>query len=59
MANKKRTEEASKEQLRQKIQDETQAFLASGGKIEVIPTGQSGVDLTKPGQKQIKLGNSK
>ena len=59
MANKKRADDVSKERQRQKIVDDTRVFLESGGEIKLIPTGQSGVDFMKPGQKQIKLGNSK
>lgn len=59
MAKKNVQNEASKDRLRQQIEDDTRAFLKSGGEITVIPSGQSGVNLVKPGQKQIKLGNSR
>ena len=58
MMARKTPEDVSKDSLRQKIEDDTEAFLAAGGEITVIPSGQSGVDMTKPGQKQIKLGNT-
>lgn len=50
--------EASKQLIREQIKSDTQTFLESGGEITVIPTGLSGVDFMKPGQKQIKLGNT-
>ena len=59
MATKKKQDDVSKQQLRQQIEVATRAFLENGGEIQVIPTGQSGQDMTRPGQKQIKLGNSK
>ena len=59
MANRQRNEDASKDRLRKKIEDDTRTFLESGGEITVVPTGKSGVDFMKPGQKQIKLGTSK
>ncbi len=59
MAKKKQADDLSKERQRQKIEDDTRTFLESGGEITVIPSGQSGVNLMKPGQKHIKLGNSK
>ena len=59
MVNRKRSEDVSKDRLRKKIEDDTRTFLESGGEITVVPTGQSGVDLMKPGQKHIKLGTSK
>lgn len=59
MANKKPDGDASKDQLRQKLAEDMRLFLDSGGEITLIPTGQSGVDLMKPGQKNIKLGNKK
>ncbi|MEK9821026.1 MAG: hypothetical protein VXA40_11415 [Gammaproteobacteria bacterium] len=59
MANKKNADDVSKERQRQQIVDATRVFLESGGEITMIPTGKSGVDFMKPGQKQIKLGTSK
>lgn len=56
---KKKQEEVSKESLRDQIAADTEEFLASGGSIHVVPSGQSGVDYLKPGQKHIKLGNSR
>ena len=56
---KKTQNDASKQELREKIETDTQKFLSSGGKITVVPTGLSGVDFMKPGQKQIRLGSSK
>lgn len=55
---KKNQNDASKQQIREQIESDTQAFLNAGGTITVIPTGTSGVDFMKPGQKQIKLGNT-
>ncbi|MBO6701115.1 MAG: hypothetical protein JJ921_02165 [Pseudomonadales bacterium] len=59
MTNEKQADDAAKDKLRKKIEDDTRVFLEAGGKITVIPTGQSGVNMAKPGQKHIKLGNSK
>ena len=56
---KKKADDVSKERQRQKIEDDTQTFLESGGEITVIPSGKSGVNLMKPGQKHIKLGSGK
>ena len=58
MAARKTQDDVSKARQRQKLEEDTQAFLESGGKISVIPTGQSGVDLKTPGQKHIKLGKN-
>ena len=54
----KKQDEVSKKELRRKIEEDTELFLKSGGEIQQIPSGKSGVDFMKPGQKQIKLGNS-
>ena len=59
MASKKQADDVSKERQRQKIEDDTRAFLEAGGEVTVIPSGKSGVDFMKPGQKHIKLGTSK
>ena len=59
MVKKKNEGETSKQRIREKIEKDTRDFLNSGGEITVIPAGQSGVSLIKPGQKQIKLGNTK
>ena len=58
MARKKQVDDESKQLMRQKIENDTRAFLEAGGEITQIPSGKSGVDFMKPGQKQIKLGNS-
>ena len=44
MATRKQATDASKDNMQQKIAEETQAFLKAGGKIDMIPQGQSGVD---------------
>ncbi len=59
MANSKNNHDASKDQPRQKIVDDTQLFLAAGGKITKIPSGLSGIERPESGPKQIKLGNQK
>lgn len=56
MANRKNTHDASKDQPRQKIIDDTQLFLAAGGKITAVPTGLSGIERPESGPKHIKLG---
>lgn len=48
-----------KDVQREKLADDVEAFLRKGGVIERIESGVSGVDLTKPGQKSIKLGKTK
>ena len=59
MATKKKQDDASKQDLRRKIEEDTEVFLKSGGEIQQIPSGHSGVNAAKPGAKHIKLGNSK
>jgi hypothetical protein len=44
---------------RQKIVDDTQLFLAAGGKITTIASGRSGIDRLESGPKHIKLGKQK
>lgn len=56
--SKKRNQEESKDRLRSKLEADTEAFLKSGGKIEVIPTGHSGVDSLKPRPRHITLGSA-
>ena len=58
MATKKQ-DEASKQEQRRKLEEDTRLFLTQGGEIKQIPTGKSGVDMFKPGTKQIKLGTAK
>ena len=59
MVRKKAVNEESKRELRRQLAEATAEFLKKGGEIQQIPSGQSGMDLAKPGQKQIKLGNTK
>ena len=54
---KQKQDEASKQEQRRKLEEDTRAFLKSGGEIQNIPTGLSGVDSTKPRTQHIKLGN--
>ncbi len=59
MANNKKQDGVSKQKQREELEEATRVFLEAGGKIQEIPTGKSGQDMTKPGPKQVKLGNSK
>ena len=56
MAKKNYQSDAAKDLSRQKIVDDTQLFLAAGGKITTIPSGRSGIDRPESGPKHIKLG---
>ena len=51
--------DVAKDISRQKIVDETQLFLAAGGKITTIPSGRSGIDRPESVLKHIKLGKQK
>ena len=51
--------DVAKDISRQKIVDETQLFLAAGGKITTIPAGRSGIDRPESVLKHIKLGKQK
>jgi hypothetical protein len=46
------------QELRENLQEDVEAFLASGKKIQQIPNGISGVDASK-GNKNIAIGQSK
>ena len=59
MAKKNYPNDAAKGLSRQKIIDDTQLFLAAGGKITTIATGRSGIDRPESGPKHIKLGKQK
>ena len=59
MTKKNYQNDAAKGLSRQKIVDDTQLFLAAGGKITTIPSGRSGIDRPKSVLKHIKLGNQK
>ncbi|MDE0756882.1 MAG: hypothetical protein OSB45_01885 [Pseudomonadales bacterium] len=48
----------NQQNLREKINAETEAFLASGKKIQEIPTGISGQD-TQNGSRHIRISNKK
>lgn len=56
---RRKQENVSKLELRRQIEEQTKVFLKSGGEIQQIPSGYSGVDAAKPGARQIKLGTSK
>jgi len=56
MAKKNYQNDAAKDLSHQKIVDDTQLFLAAGGKITTIPSGRSGIDRPGSGPKHIKLG---
>jgi len=56
MAKKNYQNDAAKDLSRQKIVDDTQLFLAAGGKITTIPSGRTGIDRLESGPKHIKLG---
>ena len=58
MASKSRQTGPTTRELRASLQDDVAAFLASGKKIQLIPTGLSGMDSTK-GTKNIALGQAK
>lgn len=58
MANKAQNQ-VPKDSQRKKLEDDVAAFLERGGEIEQIETGRSGVSLTKPADKHIKLGTQK
>lgn len=45
-------------QLRENLQADIRAFLKSGKKIQQIPNGVSGMDMTK-GTRNIALGQNK
>ena len=51
--------DVAKDLSRQKIVDDTQLFLAAGGKITTIPSGRSGIDRPESAPKPIKLGMQK
>ena len=55
---KKSTGAVVQQSLREKINAETEGFLASGKKIQEIPTGISGQD-TQNGSRQIRITNKK
>ena len=59
MAKKNYQNDAAKDLSRQKNVDDTQLFLAAGGKIPTIPSGRSGIDRPESGHKHIKLGKQK
>ena len=59
MAAKQTRNDLSKEEMQRKIEEDTRAFLKTGGEIQVIPRGHSGIDAVKPGPRHIKLGNRK
>lgn len=59
MAKNKKQNNVSKQRLREQIEEDTRVFLKRGGKIQEIPSGQSGQELNKPGPKHVRLGNSK
>jgi len=59
MAKKNYQSDAAKDLSRQKIVDDTQLFLAAGGKITTIPSGRSGIDRPESAPKHIKLGMQK
>ncbi len=56
---KKNEIQASKDAQRKKLADDVEAFINKGGSIEKIDSGVSGVSLTKPRDKGIKLGTPK
>ena len=59
MAKKNYQNDAAKGLSRQKIVDDSQLFLAAGGKITTIASGRSGIDRPDSGPKHIKLGKQK
>ena len=59
MAKGKYQNDLAKDLSRQKIVDDTQLFLAAGGKITTIPSGRSGIDRAESGPTHIKLGKQK
>ncbi|WP_163836057.1 hypothetical protein [Spartinivicinus ruber] len=56
MARKKLQDELSSETRQKNIDAQVAAFLESGGKIQEIPKGQSGMEGNKP-RVGIVLGN--
>ncbi|MEC7369583.1 MAG: hypothetical protein VX709_09870 [Pseudomonadota bacterium] len=58
MKKKASTLAANQQNLREKINAETEVFLASGKKIQEIPTGISGQD-TQNGSRHIRISNKK
>ena len=58
MATKTRQSGPTPKELRESLEEDVKAFLASGKKIQHIPNGVSGVDSTK-GTKNIALGQAK
>ena len=59
MAKGNNQNDVAKDLSRQKIVDDTQVFLAAGGKITTIASGRSGIDRPDSGPKHIKLGKQK
>ena len=53
MTKKNCQNDAAKGLSRQKIVDDTQLFLAAGGKITTIASGRSGIDRPESGPKHI------
>mgnify|MGYP001158238521 FL=1 len=58
MATKTRQSGPTTNELRESLEEDVKAFLASGKKITQIPNGVSGMDSTK-GTKNIALGQAK
>jgi hypothetical protein len=58
MATKTKQSGPTASELRESLEQDVQAYLASGKKITMIPNGVSGVDSTK-GTKNIALGQAK
>ena len=59
MAKKNYQNDAAKGLSSQRVVDDTQLFLAAGGKITTIASGRSGIDRPESGPKHIKLGKQK
>ena len=55
---KKKTGEKQTVETRETLEEKMNAFLKSGGKVDVIPTGISG-QTNNGGTKHISLGNKK
>ncbi|MDG2071865.1 MAG: hypothetical protein P8J55_09115 [Pseudomonadales bacterium] len=58
MATKTKQSGPTAGELRESLEQDVKAYLASGKKITMIPNGVSGVDSTK-GTKNIALGRAK
>ncbi|MBC80939.1 MAG: hypothetical protein CMQ33_08915 [Gammaproteobacteria bacterium] len=57
MATKSKQSGPTTRELRESLEEDVKAFLASGKKITQIPNGVSGVDSSK-GTKNIALGQA-